>query len=170
MATTAVYPSTKICKDCQQELPLESFHKHERTKDGKHIYCKACVSLRYKRWREQPGNRERSNANWARFNAKSRGFAGFLREHTPCQLCGERKASLLDFHHLDPATKVDKVSQITGLREIINEAQKCAILCKECHKGIHHGGVDGTHLQPLSFEYIDGRFTEYARDFTMKNG
>lgn len=30
--------------------------------------------------------------------------------------------------------------------------------------------LDGSSLELLSFEYIDARFTEYARDFTMKNG
>lgn len=169
MATTAVYPS-KFCKSCERTLPLTEFNNESRRKDGKATYCRDCNKKRCREWATRPGNRERAQRNWRRHWGKSRGFANFLRTHTHCQLCGESQPSLLDFHHVDPETKVAKIAEITGLREIIEEAKKCTVLCKDCHKGIHHGGVDGSGLKPLSAEYIDGRFTEYARDFTMKNG
>lgn len=170
MAAESVYIPSKTCKDCQQTLPLDAFWKHDRTRDGRSIYCKECASARHKKWRENPENRKRATENWNRFDAKSRGFAGFIRSCTPCQLCGETKATLLDFHHIDPATKEMEVSQAKGLQAVIDEAQKCTILCKTCHKGLHGGTLDGSSLELLSFEYIDARFTEYARDFTMKNG
>jgi hypothetical protein len=38
----------KVCSKCKVEKPLEEFHKHKATKDGRQSYCKKCSSLRGK--------------------------------------------------------------------------------------------------------------------------
>ncbi|HVS29698.1 MAG TPA: helix-turn-helix domain-containing protein [Solirubrobacteraceae bacterium] len=54
-----------------------------------------------------------------------------------CQLCGyDRYAGALHFHHLDPATKEFSLSHegITlSLDRSRGEAQKCILLCANCH-------------------------------------
>jgi len=38
----------KICRDCQNELPLVKYNKNKNKKDGLHIICKKCSSIRNK--------------------------------------------------------------------------------------------------------------------------
>lgn len=39
-------PTTKICKDCGRELPIENFQRQEKSKDGYMHICKECKSKR----------------------------------------------------------------------------------------------------------------------------
>jgi len=60
-----------------------------------------------------------------------------------CILCGYRKyIGALDFHHIDPKKKSFALS-VKGLsyaRETLQkEAQKCALVCKNCHAEIESG-------------------------------
>jgi hypothetical protein len=34
----------KVCKSCGVEMPLDEFHNHPKTRDGKNAKCKACVN------------------------------------------------------------------------------------------------------------------------------
>ncbi len=58
-----------------------------------------------------------------------------------CQVCGySRCLVVLDFHHIDESTKEFELSQ-RGLtrswEKIINEAEKCLLVCSNCHREIH---------------------------------
>ena len=60
-----------------------------------------------------------------------------------CQLCGyDRYIGALEFHHLDPAAKSFGLS-IRGLTPAIAvlrvEAQKCVLLCSNCHAEVEGG-------------------------------
>jgi hypothetical protein len=60
-----------------------------------------------------------------------------------CQICGYYKClTALDFHHKDEKTKEFELSQ-RGLtrswRKILLEADKCILLCANCHREIHAG-------------------------------
>ena len=44
---------TKICSKCGEEKPLESFHNHTRSKDGKQAQCKACARIASNEWRRR---------------------------------------------------------------------------------------------------------------------
>lgn len=54
-----------------------------------------------------------------------------------CILCGYNKHyASLEFHHLDPSTKTMKLSKAISERkmdECIKEANKCVLLCSNCH-------------------------------------
>lgn len=43
--------TTKICKKCGRELPLECFSKNKTKKDGLQPYCKECQKQYGKQWR-----------------------------------------------------------------------------------------------------------------------
>lgn len=60
-----------------------------------------------------------------------------------CQLCHYDKClEALDFHHIDPSTKVDNLSNLTksmGIDALKLEASKCLLLCSNCHREFHAG-------------------------------
>jgi len=60
-----------------------------------------------------------------------------------CKLCGyNRYIGALDFHHVDPLKKKFALS-VRGLcyswDTVLQEAQKCVILCKNCHTEVENG-------------------------------
>ena len=60
-----------------------------------------------------------------------------------CQRCGyDRNGAALAFHHLNPATKsfgIDLRKCSNTSRELLTaEAQKCLLLCPNCHAEIHN--------------------------------
>lgn len=60
------------------------------------------------------------------------------------------------------------VSDAKYVREVIAEAGKCVLVCKECHKAIHRGDIEWNRLHPLSSDWIDARFTEFAREYVLR--
>jgi hypothetical protein len=58
-----------------------------------------------------------------------------------CEMCGYNKCpSGLVFHHLDPSQKEFRMAEIRYLKDIdtiINELNKCQLLCQNCHQEIH---------------------------------
>lgn len=83
-------------------------------------------------------------------NSSSSGRINFIKENNCCQLCGESDISCLDFHHINPS---DKKFSITdgrnyGIREVLDEISKCAILCSNCHRKLHHKKIN-TDLYPV---------------------
>ena len=60
-----------------------------------------------------------------------------------CEICGYKKNySALQFHHLDPSQKEKnldsrKISNSTW-EWCLKEAEKCQLLCANCHAEIHH--------------------------------
>lgn len=57
----------------------------------------------------------------------------------------------LTFHHRDPSTKEEAVSNLVGkgksFRRVLAEVQKCDVLCEACHKrleqAVHAAPCDG---------------------------
>lgn len=77
---------------------------------------------------------------WRR-NAKSRLIKAFGGS---CSICGYCKCNdVMEFHHLDPSTKETSWGQIRGSikswESIVEEMQKCVMLCSNCHKEVHAG-------------------------------
>jgi len=60
-----------------------------------------------------------------------------------CHICGyDRYIGALQFHHLDPAAKTFSVGQAgltRSLERARQEAQKCALLCSNCHAEVEGG-------------------------------
>jgi predicted HNH restriction endonuclease len=62
---------------------------------------------------------------------------------TLCELCGYDKCnSSLVFHHVNPDEKEFRLAEIkikfdTNVEKIMNELNKCQLLCQNCHQEIH---------------------------------
>jgi hypothetical protein len=61
-----------------------------------------------------------------------------------CQLCGYNKSiNALHFHHLDPKEKEFTISGKTlSFDKLKNEADKCFLVCANCHSEIHDGLIE----------------------------
>ena len=57
-----------------------------------------------------------------------------------CERCGYNKCiAALEFHHLDPSTKEFGLTGNTyGLERQKKEADKCILVCANCHREIHN--------------------------------
>ena len=59
-----------------------------------------------------------------------------------CQRCGYDTCSqALEFHHIDPDTKKFgiKDGNTRSLKSMLEEAEKCVLLCANCHRELHYG-------------------------------
>ena len=103
-----------------------------------------------KRWREENPDYGRQ---WDRAHPERRLYhyqwVQTVKAAQGCCLCGEKEGTLIH-HHVDPATKRYGVSQMCNmtLEAIIDEVDKCVVLCKHCHDGWHS----------------DERWMSYAKD------
>ena len=123
----------KFCNTCNEPKPRSSFYRNVTKSDGFRDECKIC-------YKEKNGENLRSRTAQRRLDHKR-----WLREEVlskrSCTECGENHPATLDFHHRDPSTKVDEVSNMIG--ELINlekvklEIEKCDILCANCHRKRH---------------------------------
>lgn len=73
-----------------------------------------------------------------------------------CQICSYNKCnSALEFHHLDPSIKEFSFGKIIAnpirISSILNELEKCILLCSNCHREVHSGITD----LPKSFHKLD---------------
>ncbi|TXH06191.1 MAG: HNH endonuclease [Candidatus Moraniibacteriota bacterium] len=67
-----------------------------------------------------------------------------------CEICGYKKClNALDFHHIDESKKSFSLGT-RGLtrswEKIVEEIQKCMLLCANCHREIHAGLIDISKL------------------------
>lgn len=79
---------TKVCTKCKQELPLEAFGKHKRTKDGLRCACKECERI----YTDAYNKTERGKARFARFRgtAKAKAIQARYRKTAKAQACKKR--------------------------------------------------------------------------------
>lgn len=66
-----------------------------------------------------------------------------------CELCGyDRNIAVLEFHHINPDEKEFQLDMRhlsnTSLERLKEEADKCQLLCANCHREVHnpHLGMD----------------------------
>jgi hypothetical protein len=60
----------------------------------------------------------------------------------PCAICGEDHPAVLDFHHVDESAKSFSMNTATKngtkFERIIEEIDKCVVLCSNCHRKHHN--------------------------------
>jgi hypothetical protein len=63
-----------------------------------------------------------------------------------CQVCGyDKNFAALDFHHRNPKEKVMQIATILIRRpndELVEEMEKCDLLCRNCHAELHFPNKD----------------------------
>lgn len=118
---------TKVCSKCGRELPLDMFNWRNKAAGTRRADCKECHSGFMKQKYQ-----------------KNKDLIGEIKSNKGCAKCGDTRSYVLDFHHIDPSTKVEKVSKIVSNHysasnnEIKNEIDKCIVLCANCHREWHY--------------------------------
>lgn len=131
---------TRLCPGCGETRALSEFNWKDRAKGKPQVYCKEC-SRRYLR-----DHYERNRPYYVR-KARVRNRAvrrslldrvlEYLSTH-PCIDCGEADPVVLDFDHVDPATKsfdiTAKIGNGGAWRTIEAEIAKCVVRCANDHR------------------------------------
>ena len=56
-----------------------------------------------------------------------------------CEVCGEMDPRCLTFHHKDPKSKKFNMTEKSrSMRQLLEEREKCIIVCANCHAKIHY--------------------------------
>lgn len=100
--------TVKTCKTCHATKPLEDFHKHKTSTNGRHANCKDCQRPKSLEWyhRTKDANRDKRNAyERLRFHShpkrrKKKAASWLAREAVrlgklvkkPCEKCGDVKS------------------------------------------------------------------------------
>lgn len=115
----------KICSSCKLTKPLEEFHKNPRAS------CKSCINKISKKWRDNNLDKARS------YFTEERKKISDWKEARGCLKCGETDPICLDMHHTDPETKEKDPSRLGKFETFLKEAEKCVVLCRNCHAKVH---------------------------------
>lgn len=149
----------KKCTRCGEEKPEIDFPIN-----GKKLrsQCKSCVADRSRLWRiEHPTYatlymREYIKKNYPemkkRMEKKKKEISEWKRERG-CTVCGETEPWVLDMHHLDPTEKESNSAQSATLKTFLKEAEKCILLCSNCHRKVHAGVMQLTTAHIEKFKY-----------------
>lgn len=124
----------KTCSKCKKEKSLELFNKTHR-------WCKPCVKdydhNRHKRQRKKIIAQKKAR------KIEINEWYMELKATLKCAWCPENHPACLTFHHIDPTTKETEVAQAVASHwskeHILQEIEKCIVLCSNCHTKHHFG-------------------------------
>lgn len=130
----------KICTKCLGEKPLSAFAFRNKAQGTYASNCKQCQKgakdSHYRR--NKAAYIAKSRARRIEYNARWREFKSGLS----CSECGQNHPATLDFHH--PDRKEHSVSDLlrgeVGWDKLMDEVEKCIVLCSNCHRILHYTG------------------------------
>lgn len=88
-------------------------------------------------------NKEKTRKKVQSLRANHREWYNALMKDKCCTYCPENCIPCLDWHHLDPSTKNENISKMMNscrtFNTILEEMNKCIVVCSNCHRKIHAG-------------------------------
>ena len=135
---------TRICRICNVEKAITSFS--QSSIQGKTYRRRACSSCLSKRWNEKNRDKRKKIDKRAnqKYNSQKPEFKLAIFQHinqAQCKNCGCADIDSLCFHHRNPEEKSYTIkwgmSHSVGLDSLKIEAEKCDVLCGNCHM-LHH--------------------------------
>lgn len=130
----------KCCNKCEQTLPLDSFGRDKRNKDGKQGVCYVCLAKsNSNRYYQNTEFRESQLAKQAS-KKKQRKLDAIKYMGEQCADCKQKyHPSVYEFHHLDPKTKDVNLAHFKSASwdKFVVELDKCIMLCANCHRVRH---------------------------------
>lgn len=155
---------TKECCMCREIKNKTEFYRHY---DSLRSECKKCTKKLTKDYAEKNKEKLRNKKNeWCSLNkekvkkydkvkrAKNQALLEKILVDNGCQICGEKLLQCLQYHHIKKLSKEEREHNdyITCFRssknKMLNEIEKCAVLCRNCHIKIHHYDLN-KELKPV---------------------
>lgn len=129
----------KACSKCNVIKSLSDFHKSTRSKDGVQPACKQCMNVAYNASRKKKQSHYQAVARQRRNQTQQR--VSEWKSERGCACCGETCSPCLELHHPDPSVKEDNPSNLVAVsfEAFLTEAEKCVVLCANCHRKVHAG-------------------------------
>jgi len=116
---------TKICTKCGKELPIDNFYWRDKAKGLRRSECKNC----HNNYVKQKYKERHDNINK-------------IKSQQCCAKCGDSRFYVLDYHHINPDEKEEKISRLIAhnVKEqtLQEELNKCILLCANCHREFHY--------------------------------
>jgi hypothetical protein len=124
-------------------MEASSFHFQNKARGTLQRMCKECRKTydakfwKKKRIQYTPVKREYRRSAARQFQE--------WKSSLSCYNCGETESCCLDFHHNDPSQKEIALALAPNrgwsLERIMREAEKCTVLCANCHRNLHAGTI-----------------------------
>lgn len=93
-----------------------------------------------------------------------------------CSLCGyDRCIGALEFHHIEPENKGYQLSSgnCHNLENDLKEAEKCILVCSNCHKEIHNSNIyndiDLWNYQVYNYDFANKLLYEQNKNLEEKH-
>ena len=107
-----------------------------KDKEKQREYQRKWVNNKYATHTEEIKKQKNDNRN------KKRQWLNDYKAECGCFMCGIKNPVVLEMHHKDPSTKRETLAYLTSgnwsLDVIKEEAEKCEVVCANCHRIIHH--------------------------------
>ena len=133
---------TKICNCCKTEYPIEKFAFKNKSLGKRINFCDACRKIKSKEsyYKHHTTNLTRIK----KYKKDNKEWFFQMKNTLSCCVCGESESSCLDFHHLDSDEKEFDISTKAeaSKNKILEEINKCACLCANCHRKYHAGKLN----------------------------
>ena len=130
-----------VCSKCNKDKCEDEFFFKDKKNNRRHRQCKACYrngrdsKKQYQEHKEE--YKSRANKRRIRLTSENRiNLINFLKGKK-CNRCPENRLPCLEFHHKDRDNKRENVSRMMNTypwSTILEEIDKCEILCANCHK------------------------------------
>lgn len=131
----------KVCTSCKEEKPLSDYLFRSKEKGTYHSSCRECYKkIRRRSYLKRNGESDKKRSK--RNRQKNREWFKEYKDGLSCIRCSEDHPSCIVFHHSDPVEKYENVSTMVsegyGKERILNEINKCIVLCPNCHSKEHY--------------------------------
>jgi len=132
----------KECSKCQELKEVSDFNYRNKEKGTRQAHCRVCTKAYLKTHYDENSSyyKKKARIHTKRYMEKARKFIFSIKLGNPCEICGENDPVVLEFDHIDPKTKNHNVSEMVKLgysiNSIINEVEKCRLLCANCHRRV----------------------------------
>lgn len=137
---------TKKCCKCKIDKDLKHFSINKSKKDGFNPSCRDCHNKYTKQ--HYLNNKEYYKKKAKQSSKENNGLKDWyfgLKKTLKCEKCEENHPACLDFHHIDNNSKLMTVAQMYQLNftkeKIIEEIDKCTVLCSNCHRKLHLSSI-----------------------------
>lgn len=113
-------------------------HREEIRRRNREFYHKNKDTPKYKESVRR--TKEKHGEEWKTRDKERRRAFNEKWKH-PCEKCGETRLYLIQFHHVDPKTKLFCIGATATSKkedELEKEVKKCVCLCSNCHDEFHY--------------------------------